>query len=490
MYTKTFLFQCLLFLFFSCGLLLKAESGMAADQEGQVSESMSVTQYGITWRFNGTHTVGKFANGDWWVLGPVEIVSISPDYDGAQNGWQVNPMAGLSSQGYDSRILYWGFDNSLVPSLPYMASPGDSIVKTISGDGRCTPDDDPTTHPCYLDVAAVLTVVEAIPADNGATVFRPSYMGGTDKVYYSLNNLRTDLLPSLPAVTDAPDLAEVENDFKRVQLDYSSSWIGRYLHPAQNMAQYGAAISIDTNVGALRLMLNDPIAEKMPALIAYVQAGIDWYHMLDAGTNWTPNGGHMVGRKIPVLFAATLLDDQNMKNVITSAVPNAFHEDGQTYYGQNGIALFGQEGTESQYWRRINQGSGSRTIRDPYGYVDGGGSEIGGAYQLCCTAQPFKGSAIAALLLPGGKNTWNHNPFFDYVDRWVEFGVWANPDPCALQDPVNYTGACVSGTGRWTDKHGTLADAGGYGHPFIDNMWQTYRGSVGDIDWVFMDGFE
>ncbi len=457
---------------------------------GQIQQATYVNQYGITWNFQQLSTVGQFANGDWWVLGPVEIVSITPDFDGALNGWQVNPITGLSSQGYDNRVPYWGFDTGLIPALPYTANPGDSIVKVLSGDGRCTPDDDPSTHPCYLDVAAVLTVVNEIPADNGASVFRPSFMGNTTKTFYSLKDLRTDLLPSLATVDAAPSLLDVEDNFKRLQLDYASSWTGRYLHPAQNMAQYGASISIDTNLGALRLMLDDDLNDKMPALIAYVQAGIDWYHQLDAGANWSPNGGHMVGRKIPMLFAAILLDDDNMKQALINSDANTFHEDGQTYYGQNGIALFGQEGDESQYWRRINDSVGSRTIRDPYGYVDGGGSEIGGAYQVCCTAQPFKGSAIAALLLPQGKSIWNHNAFFDYIDRWVEFGVWASPDPCALQDPINYTGDCIAGSGRWTELHGTLADAGSYGHAFIDNMWQAYRPQVGNLDLIFANGFE
>ena len=39
-----------------------------------------VTQYEITWQFNHTYTVGQFANGDWWVVGPVTITNITPDY--------------------------------------------------------------------------------------------------------------------------------------------------------------------------------------------------------------------------------------------------------------------------------------------------------------------------------------------------------------------------------------------------------------------------
>jgi len=50
-------------------------------------------------------------------------------------------------------------------------------------------------------------------------------------------------------------------------------------------------------------------------------------------------------------------------------------------------------------WQRIRYGNGSRTCADPYGYIDGGGDEIGAAYQTCCTAMPWKYTALAARLL-------------------------------------------------------------------------------------------
>ncbi len=466
-------------------LILSAPQALA----GGSSQANAVSQYGVTWQFAVDRPVGQFANGDWWVLGPVEITAMTPAYDGARNGWQVNPAAGPNPQGFDDRIQVT-FDAALVPPLPYTAQAGESILKSISGDGRCYPDDDPSTHPCFLDVVAVLTVLDEIPPGNGAEVFRPSFMAGTARTLYRVADLHTELLPSLPAVADAPDLAFVENQFKRLQLDYTSQYTGRYLHPAQNMSQYGSDIAVDTNLGGLRLMLDDPLNDKMPALIAYVQAGIDFYHMLDAGATWRPNGGHFVGRKLPLVFAAVLLDDADMRAAIAAHALNTFSEDGHTYYTPNGLALWGQDKSESDYWRRITQNVGSRDIRDPYGYVDGGGSEIGAAYQLCCTSQPYKGAALGALLLPGGKTLWGNNAFFDYVDRWVEFGVWASPDPCTLQDPVVYTGVCVPGGGRWTALHGTRADQGDYRHPFVDAMWAAYRDSVPTDDLIFAHGFD
>ena len=47
----------------------------------------TIEQWGITWQFNkplsvvdaaGTYRYGQFANGDFWLVGPVTITSISP----------------------------------------------------------------------------------------------------------------------------------------------------------------------------------------------------------------------------------------------------------------------------------------------------------------------------------------------------------------------------------------------------------------------------
>jgi hypothetical protein len=37
-----------------------------------------MTQYGITWTFDGVYLYGQFVNGDYWVVGPAIIVGINP----------------------------------------------------------------------------------------------------------------------------------------------------------------------------------------------------------------------------------------------------------------------------------------------------------------------------------------------------------------------------------------------------------------------------
>jgi hypothetical protein len=451
----------------------------AADVSAQAALTDTISQYGITWTFDREYEYGQFANGDYWVIGPVTITQILPAFDGDNNGWEVNPVYS-GTQGFDS--FCEEFDDSLVPDLPYMASPGESIVKAVSND-------DPSDYNC-LQTAAVLTVVPEAPPDDGATVFRPPYVAD-EKPYYSVQDLHTELLPSLEPVDHTPTLAWVEEQFERVQLDHKGGALGRHLHPLDNVPDYGASIGRRNADGALRLMLNDPVSQKMPALIAYVQYGIDLYHMILNGQTWPAGGGHRPGQKLPMSLAAVLLDHQAMKNTVITAT--FFHEDNLLYHSENaGRALYGSGGYdfEENYWEVVASQTGYKSWRDPYGYIDGG-PVPGEFYQYCCTSQPWKGSAIAVHLIPQMKALWTNEAFFDYVDRWVEHGVWSQPDPCAPYDGNwnNYgvtfgpdgDGGCIEdtnpgdGVGRFPDLHGTQTDEGHHASRFQGAMWEAYR---------------
>jgi hypothetical protein len=219
-----------------------------------------VSQYGVTWVFDRPATVGTFANGDFWVLGPLAIVRIDPAFDGRHNGWQINPQYS-GAQGFDIRAK--PFDTSVVPRLPYRVSGNQSIVQVISLDtanAEASP---------VLQSAAVLTVVMSIPPDGGLSVFRPPYAGAA-KPMYPLGSLHTNLLPALAPVAGAPPLDTVYAWFRRVQLDIKGGLAGELLRPVDNIRGLGYAPSMAmySNDAALRLMLNAPLHAKMPALIA------------------------------------------------------------------------------------------------------------------------------------------------------------------------------------------------------------------------------
>ncbi len=446
-----------------------------------------ITTNGIEWFFDKEYNVGQFANGDYWVMGPVVVEKITPSYDGRFHGWEVNPLY-EGGQGFDARVD--NFDGSLVPGLPYTARPGESLVKAVSyrlSEGSPRPS---------IRAAAVLTVVSEAPPNDGADVFRPAYVG-SEKKLYRISDLETDLLPAYPDVRNAPSLNWVYERFRLVQLDHKPGKAGRYLHPADHLPNYGADIGKDNADAVLRLMLDDPVEEKMPGLIAYVQYGIDLYHMMKIGHTWPEGGGHRPGQKIVITFAAVMLDEEEMKTGVLDA--EFFHEDkGVVRDSKSGdVALFGfsNKADEERYWQTLVSGldgspSGYKAYPDPYGYIDGGPTP-GTNYQYCCTSLPWKGSALACHLMPELKSLWMHERFFEYADRYVEHGLWTQPDPCAPADDDwdNYgvtfgpdgNGGCIEdknpsdGIGRFPELHGTGANEGQRGSSFQGALWNVYR---------------
>ncbi len=455
-----------------------------------------ITRHGITWTFDDEYRVGQFANGDYWVVGPVTINAISPDYTGERHGWGPNP--DINEIPYDAWLR--SFDSSLVPSLPYEAVPGESIVKAVSVE-----DPPMSGNFCHeqaqcLDSAAVLTVVDEVPPGEGRAVFRPPYVGD-DKPYYFVEDLRLDLLANVTQTASAPEhLAEVERWFERLWVHHRTGWSTRNKHPRMSMPGYHAGMSRRTGKGALALHLNYPRQDKTQAVINYVQIGIDMFHMFEMGRTWT--GAATQGAVTPIVYAALLLDDDHMKNAVDTADPGIWGEGGDRVYRseRTGMALFGSPSTPRAYWENQTRGGGSRTARDPHGYIDGG--EVPGAvYQTCCFSQTFRGAAIALRFIEG-QSIFNHEPFFEYTDRWMDFGAWTVPDPCAPPHPTlgmavygqafgpdgSEDGDCIRGAGRgYEDRHGTMAGRGDWDHPFLGEMFTEYRLYFGPLDYFLPD---
>lgn len=479
------------FFFLSCAEETGSTTGPKSTTGPNVAEphasADSIVTDGITWYFDSTVISGRFANGDYWVKGPVTINRITPDFNGEQHGWEVNPMTS-GPIGFDSRLQ--GFDASVVPELPYVAQPGQSLVKSVSRE----PFSEGDLRPC-LEEAAVLTVIDTIP-ENIENFFRPPYVG-EDKPFYSIDSIRTELLPSLPAVTGAPALDSIESLFRRVRMDHRPYKNSTYMRPAKHLGYYASTNATQINVAVLRLMLDDPLSEKMDALTAVLQCGIDYYHFTLEGQDWPRGGGEQPGNKLPIVFFATMLGNAEAQQYAKELI---LYDDVHTYYGRDSIALWGNVGwargypREEPYWKALAFGNGDRTVADPYGYIDGG-VVPGEFYQHCCTSLPFKGVSLSLMLMPSMLEIWYPQSLIEYADRWVEFGTWTQPDPCAPPeknwdnygvtfgpDPDN-PGDCIrdtdssDGIGRFPHKHGTSANEGAYGSNFVDEMWEAYRHS-------------
>lgn len=513
----------------------------------------SLTQNGVTWQFAEPVEYGTFANGDYWVVGPITIAGTLPEvqtelqdlgdevcvgpytsrdctdrceqqYPGmaalctegveaesagscwclfGRNGWQSNPQAGRVTSAFDSRVGHHAFDPRLIPTVPYEAQPGESLVKGVSREEGL---EDPRPS---LSTASVLTVLGERPPEGGANVFRPPYVG-TDKPLYRTGDLRTDLLPSLPALSEMPTWAEVEELVQYVQLEHIAGAPGTIIRPEQHLYYYAPENGGRRATVALRLMIDEPLENRMMALVYFVQGGIDMVHALKQGQVWGAGGGEYPGMKLIMLFATVMLDLPELRQLVTDFFA---YEDESVSYGVDGVALWGHldgyHPQEEGYWSDVvnellpDAEPSRKTLRDPYGYIDGG-IVPGTGYQICCSIQAFKGTSLVMQLMPVLKDYWDLPALHDYVDRMVEHGTQAQPDPCAPPDPADLAagipiddgashygitfgpdgnGGCLpdtddsDGLGRFPAQDGAEQDPHGYhgDSALVHAMWEAYR---------------
>ncbi|HSW02344.1 MAG TPA: putative Ig domain-containing protein [Sedimentisphaerales bacterium] len=441
----------------------------------------TIQQFGITWKFSDYRPVGQFANGDFWVVGPVTIVGILPQstsVDGRiMNGTMINPSPKEKSQGYDNSMyantyspaLNVAFNRS--PSNPLVVQPGSSLVSTISMPGA-------GVIP-QLQRAAVLTVLNA-PAPTGS--FRPAYSGTDKTVRFNKSDLNYAILRRLPAVANTPTLGSVEALFAAPWIDHQPGWPQRMQHPKLNMPDYGREIHRDIGIGGLMLHLDFTPEQKQTLMVRYVQLGVDFYGIVKAGGtwNWVGEGGHGGGRKWPILFAGMVLNDLDMKaigqksgNYLYSngygpgnSPPDYVHfgEDDQTFY----VSEFDVALTNGPKWNPdTRSGPPSPYLRSDIGMPEWGiehshnphrSDKAFHAIYRNVAGPPFNGTALAALLTPGAKALWNHNAYFDYTDRYQAF-----------------TGPGGEYAGYWHTSSG-----------FADSMWHAYR-SLGGAVWPATD---
>jgi hypothetical protein len=398
-----------------------AASGSAAAWAAPVS---SITQYGVTWTFDKEYESGQFVTGDHWVVGPVTVVSVTPTPTATRNGSCVNPMGGR--QAYDDRGGQFATDDQV--TFPHTFAADESLVSSVSKPEGIDPQ-----NVGNMVSQAVLTVVAA---PLGAGAFRPAY-AGTYKKVHDVSEIDWSLLPKLPAPSSAPSGSELLAEADRPRMDHLSSWTIQHSCAQENWnngpgahACYGREVSAYVSAAALYVLLDTPERDELAR--SMIQHGIDNYGVLKAGGSWAPNGGHHSGRKWPIVFAATLLDDCDMKKVGSDYDDSTFGEDGQTYFGNGGKAFFGWDcgGGNGSYFENGCSGSGAKDCRDPAGMVDGCPD-----YRNCCTSGYWVGQMLSTLIL-GAKGIWNHDAYFDYVDRWMKGDVGGADGSSAFADEM------------------------------------------------------
>jgi hypothetical protein len=493
-----------------------SDAGSPGQTDGAMTNVTSITKDGVTWTFSAPASVGQFVNGDYYVVGPVTVTSISPTPQNAapyMNGSVLDLPTKDGKSAFDQRLndgtdeSYW-FNAADRVYAPVSLKPGDSLASSISlpacnldggaptctnggecgGAGECQITAVMRSGDQSISPVASVSVLTVIGAAVSADTFRPSYCDRGQTLYHA-DALNRSMLPSLAPPTSqagTPTLAVFENWLRRPWIDMNPFLFDA---PAEYMPDYGERVAfVDSYVGLL-LELNFPAADKVNLTNYFVQYGIDLFGCVKAGYGWPAFGGHRSGRKMPIVFAGMLLDDASMKNVSTT-YPNQFGEDMQT------VAISRIPGGYTQAWNGAKVIYGGHygvnadgTLVSPglYGPYEqlapsntnwpllNGNEQLGESYRRCCTSLSWIGEALAIRIL-AGMPIWNYQAFFDYADRWMdEPGTQTTPDSQCVTDILTDTGFDYSS--GWEDQ----GQVGGYlqgefpQYTFVDDMWSTYR---------------
>ncbi|MBK1876630.1 hypothetical protein [Pelagicoccus mobilis] len=430
---------------------------------GQDTTATSITQYGITWNFSEEHQVGKFINGDYYVIAPesgIQIQSVSPKPENNKNGSMLNPQVG-GTQGYDNSILNYDTNDTL--NFPTVVLAGNSLVSTVSltdsdqKNGYYYPtwnSDRISKSQAALKTAAVLTILaEAPPKDS----FRPPLVGKNKKIY-RFSDIGMSILPKLPSPLITGDKIEyLSRGLERPWLTHLSGWTCRRMHPIENMKNYHEYVGMFLSE-ASSLALTDKATDDF--LIRYIQMGIDMYHTSTEGY------GDSSFFKWPVIFTGLLLNDESMQNVFIedrnktpgrteklfyfwkdkkSTIESKIVPPGQTYSGET--VFFRKQIGNSEYehlhpseWHLADNGGGGKSER----------------YRHCCDSHPHIGMILCAQIL-NKTELWNDDAAIAYADRWMN----EKPEEfLPLIEEADYS---------------ITPSSGNTGSNFISDMWLLYR---------------
>ncbi len=447
-----------------------------------VDKTTSISQYGITWYFDGEVEYGRYVTGDYWVVGPVTIVDIDPEsYSSTQasvhrtssvttrylNGSMINPRGGVNVTGFDNggrspgsggysheHNVSWGLDEE----NPLELSAGDSLLSSVS---RYTF----TSGPPLLTVA-VLTVVDQPPPEGS---FRPPYVGHDKTIKHNIEDVESNInrLQNLDIVGNPRSWETVHQEMQRPVIDFWHEWTRSNITPLLNNDSYGREFNQRHGAAILMLNMNYSEAQKMPVLISVVQRGIDLYSIYKDAVDgpgdfpWPPNGGHAHGRFWPILFAGYMLNDPDMMNI---GETNDFtYEGGDEEHGAKiGTGRRFQENAQTFYVRpydverqdMIDHGRGSHELyQDEHvGMPEWGirhwvrpwqdSADWSFSYRRNENGSTYQAVALAAMAM-GLRQAWNNDAFFDYTDRHMTIASgdgWYNDDGAHVEVPNETTG--------------------------------------------------
>jgi hypothetical protein len=196
------------------------------------SQMSSVTKDGVTWTFSQAVPVGQFINGDYYVVGPVTVTSISPQPQTAspyKNGSVLNLPKADGFSGFDQR-LNDGVDESgwFNPAhrvyTPISLKAGDTLVSSVSiGTIHTLPEFFGSSSEFNFSPVTSVSILTVLSAEPPADAFRPSYCDRSQTIYRGNSIQRSDL-PSLapPSSSLATAMPSMLSQFLISQITLSS----------------------------------------------------------------------------------------------------------------------------------------------------------------------------------------------------------------------------------------------------------------------------
>ncbi len=434
------------------------------------------------WSFNsggGNAKCGQFANGDYWIA-PAEgqtnvtITNVTTTSPG-DIAVDVNPeMEALSLIGKNKSYGNYDASKNIIPNLPQNYSGITSLVAGIERneavEGSCGTAS--IVGGC-ADSYDVITILDSVPENSGATVIRPNITGDT-KEMLTFSDFDFTRIPAESFLTGA-DIAGYENIRRRWShsteifglmnasgTGYSEG--GRAFRSHTLIDDYGGGMASVWNGNMMNIFSDEnSFEEKKAALAAMLSYGLDLYHaMYDAPNgvirSWGTGATQHPGRFLPAVFLAALMNDQSYANNLKT-VSSHIHD--TTYMGPPELAQLhdsvngpvwgdipGLTGKyfQGSYWANLmssqcydgatgtcNSAIGSKTMYDPYGYIDGPPNKPGTSYML--SSLGIQKSFMASMcLMPEIRAIVNYPNLITYIDRINNYGLKTANDPCVTPD--------------------------------------------------------
>jgi hypothetical protein len=445
----------------------------------------SVSQYGITWRFDKDYEVGQFVTGDYYVIDAgqgVVISSVTPGLSGGKNGSMINPSSSVQAYDSDADMGYGDYNSSLAVNFPVTLLANQSLMstETITSQTSQWNGVNASTSHSHINTAAVLTCLSTAPL---AGSFRPPYVG-SQKPLYNISQIDTSILPrlasaSMPAPEDGylSGVSMLERGLQRPWILHGGDWLGRQIHPTQNMHNYHEQVS-EFWGKALTFLMTDQYTTTF--LYRYLQTSIDAYYSLTL-----PSASDSSTFGAPIVIAGILLGDVDMQNLFIENRENIAPRGHEKFYyaGDRSLSQISSVVPAGQSWTGWANSEGEAVF-----FAKQNGEEYEHlhpsewtCYAPHCKAEVYRSQhdvhGLVGQMLPlriltangfDATKLYDKYAVLDYMDRWMDEGFrvdeYKNTGRTYYEEFQHYKPTTIYSLNYQSS-----------GSSFVNAMWGAYR---------------